>query len=367
MKLIFLVFSLLVSSSLFASDVQPQSETHTHSTTVEVMDTILEKESTQPFSANNTFRSRFFSDLSLEHRSDQLRALQNNKTTTVRSFSLGMEVRAQESFSFLAELLSDQMVEGDLNVNIGELYVTYSLSDKIDRRYLKVSAGVMKLNYGVLNRQDGQFAVLPSYYGLIYDLPRGLDTGVYAEAGLKDSFYISASGYAGQNLRTTDNRLREIEILPHHFTLGWGNEQKTVDVSVHYFARKYVFQPYIQGFGLQALNRKGWNDGHLKLSAEAEFWYLESYLNNLSQLGTTVLIAPRVAYRKWFIQPVLAAESWGQDNSNDLREVYLTFKAGYTLNSYLTFMLERTQIRNTDTNIFREDSFQARLISQWSF
>lgn len=361
------VILFLGSAQLFAAEVPPYDESNATSATLGDIDTRANMKGADKPLKQDVFLSRFFSDLSLEHRSDQLRTMQNNTTTSVRSFSLGVEVQVEDSFSFLAEVLSDQMVEGDLNVNMGELYVTYSLSDKRSQRYLKTAAGVMKLNYGVLNRQDGQFAVLPSYYALLYDLPRGLDTGVYAEAGLRDSFYMGASGYAGQNLRITDDRLREIDILPHHFTLGWGNAHKTIDISLHYFARKYVFQPYIQGFGLQAMNRKGWTYGHWNLSAESEFWYLESDLNTVSQLGTTGLVAPRLAYKKWFVQPVLAVESWSQKSSNDLRETYLTLKAGYTLNSYLTLMVEKTQIRNTDTNLFRENSFQARLVSQWAF
>jgi hypothetical protein len=347
----------------------PPSEQEMESSQVHIQ-TITNEVSTPPQEERQSqnFRSEIFFDLSLEHRLDQLRELQNNQITSVRSFSLGVELFKGKSFSLLAELLSDQMIEGETNVNIGELYVNYAppFFDE-DKFQLNLRAGVVKLGYGILNRQDGQFAFLPSYYKILYDLPRGLDTGVQAELQLAQQFYASVAGYAGQNLRTTDGRVRDFEVLPHHFQIGMRNEQKTQDVSLHYFSRQYFAQPLVRGFGLQGVFLQLLSQSSWRIDLESEFWYLQNSLNNLDQEGLTGLVAPKISYKKIFIQPIVAWENWQQGDSESLMETYGTLKLGYEINQYLKLLVERTQIRNRDTEIASEDSFQFRILSQFRF
>lgn len=315
-----------------------------------------------------TVDKKIFSEISLEHRYDQLRPLQNNQTTSLRSLSLGFELQTQDSFSLVGELLSDQMIKNELNVNVGELYFSYnSLIDKESTLDYRLSIGIMKLNYGLLNRKDAQFAVLPSYYSILYDLPRGLDTGATIELLFYQNFFSSFSAYAGQNLRTTDDRNRELEVAPHHLSVGWRNADGQKKLSLNYFSRKYLNQPLIQGTGIQWNDDKGIFLGALQLKLEAEFWNFSTEMNGLEQRGLSALLAPHFQFKKLFFQPYVASEQWSQSDSEDINEFFVTFKVGYEFTSYLKFIIERTQIRNPDTGIFREESFQARLFSQWSF
>lgn len=307
-------------------------------------------------------------ELSLEYRSDRLREQQNSETTNIRNLSILVNLFENEDSKLVFEILGEENQLGDLNVNVGELYYAQKLS-AFKTKDSQFKVGVMKLGYGVLNDLDGLFAVLPSYYGYLYDLPRGLDTGIELSTQLFiPELILSGSVFAGKNLRQTDSKNREIDVVPHHLKLTWSpNGQHGQRLGLNYFSRKYEGQPLISGFGLEYyLNRLIFFKG-LSLDLVMEAWSINASLNSVNNKGLAALIAPKISYKKLFFQPYISLENWGQPGTQSSSELFYTGKLGYVFNKNFQFLLEQTQIFNTSTDIEKENSIQARVVSQWQF
>lgn len=304
--------------------------------------------------------------LSLEYRSDRLREMQNTETTNIRNLSILVNLFEDESSGFVFEILGEEDQVGNLNVNVGELYyhTRFSMFKNEDS---KVQVGVLKLGYGILNDLDGLFAVLPSYYDYLYDLPRGLDTGVQVSTQLGiPELILSASVFAGKNLRQTDSKNRDIEVLPHHLKLDWSPTAFN-RLGLNYFSRKYEAQPLVRGVGVEYQHMSLLSFMGINLDVDLELWSLSASINSVENTGLAALIAPKLTYKKVFFQPYVSIEQWGQDGTPDSRETFFTGKLGYNFNKHFQFVLEQTHIRNTTIDMEKENSLQARVVSQWSF
>lgn len=305
-------------------------------------------------------------ELSLEYRSDRLREMQNPNSTNIRNLSLLANLFEEENSGFVLEILGEEDGAGSLNVNIGELYY-HSRFTLFSQQDSKINVGVLKLGYGILNDLDGLFSVLPSYYNYLYDLPRGLDTGVqFSTQVLIPELTLSLGVFAGKNLRQTDSKNREIEVLPHHVKLAWAANSAS-NLAVNYFSRKYEGQPLVRGFGLEYQYFNLLQIMGVSLDLDLELWSITASINSLQNTGLAALVAPKLSYKKLFFQPYVSIEQWGQDGTQDSREIFFTGKLGYVFNKNFQFIIEQTQIRNSNVDLYKENSLQARVVSQWQF
>lgn len=314
-------------------------------------------------------KNRFVSldaELSLEYRSDRLREMQNTETTNIRNLSLLVSLFENEDSKFVFEILGEENRVGDLNVNVGELYYHTSLSLFKDKDST-FNVGVLKLGYGLLNDRDGLFAVLPSYYAYLYDLPRGLDTGVEMSTQVFiPQLNFSASIFAGKNLRQTDSKNREIEVVPHHFKLSYEANSHS-HLALNYFSRKYEAQPMVSGLGLEYQHIGLANFFGINLDIDFEVWSITAAMNSIQNNGMAGLVAPRITYKKLFFQPYFSVERWSQGDTPSSTETFFTGKLGYLFNKNIQFVLEQTQIKNSNFDMYKENSLQARVVSQWNF
>lgn len=348
-------FTLIVISS-WLTMAQAQDSTSTAEVT----------SATEAPTTANKFMS-LDAQLSLEYRSDRLRELQNPETTNIRNFSLLARLFDDDQSSLSVEILGEEGLTGDLNVNVGKLFYENKFSVFSEDNDSRFRVGVMKLGYGILNEIDGLFAVLPSYYSYLYDLPRGLDTGLtLATHVFSDKLELSGSIYAGKNLRETDNKNRNIDTPPHHFRLTWTPNKNTV-AGINYFSRKYEGQPLITGAGIDFSRSSLLRFWRVQVDLDLEAWTISSSLNGIENRGTAGMLAPKISLYKFFIQPYLAMETWSQAGTEDASEVYFTGKVGYDFHKHFQLVLEQTRIKNIDTDIDKENSLQARIVSNWYF
>ncbi len=302
-------------------------------------------------------------ELSLEAMQDQLRSTNNPTRSNVRNLSLGLNLM-DEGNKFRFEILGEQSsITNDVNVAVGEFYVTSKLNTKIPSQ---VFAGATKLEYGLLNDLDGVLSFMPSYYNILYDLPRGIDSGV----GLNTLFFnerlsLSSFVFLGRNLRQTDSQNQRLDVVPHHLKLSWKNDH--FNLSLNYFARKYETQALIEGVGLEFSDLevyffKSW----LKLNLSSEIFALQTSLNGATNRGFAGMIFPELQLRSFLLRSVLALEQWTQNNTSVL-EAYSTVGLGYMLNKNIKAYIERSEIQNLTNDLVKEQSFQVRLVSQWNF
>lgn len=326
----------------------------------------------QSFKTYETNQSRYSknvsieAELSLDYRSDQLREQQNNNTTNIRNLSLLGNLFEDDRSKFVFEILGEENGQGDLNLNVGELYYKSKFSF-LGLEDSAVQVGIMKLNYGILNNIDGMFVLLPSYYSYLYDLPRGLDTGVsFSTALFSKDIILSANVFAGKNLRPADRKNREVDVIPYHLKLTWTPNDKSV-FGLNYFSRKYDGQPLVNGFGAEMAHLNLLQVGGVILDLQAEIWNIQTSLNSSSMSAVAGLIAPKLSFKKVFFQPYLSLERWTGGNAQAATEFYMTSKLGYSFNKNIQFMVEQTQIQNLNTKLYKENSIQARVVSQWVF
>ncbi len=330
----------------------------------------LSSQATEGVSGESTYSLKKYvsldTELSLEYRSDRLRTMQNTETTNIRNLSLMVSLFEEQSSGFVFEILGEEDQVGNLNVNIGELYYHTKLS-LFRQEDSQFQVGILKLGYGILNELDGLFSVMPSYYSYLYDLPRGLDTGVqFSTQVIIPEVTVSASVFAGKNLRQTDSKNRDIDVLPHHLKLQW-TPTKTNALGLNYFSRKYEAQPLVRGIGLEYQHVNLLNIGKVNLDVDLELWSIVASINSIQNTGIAALIAPKLSYKKIFFQPYISVERWGQDGTEDSQEVFFTGKLGYDFNKHFQFVLEQTQIKNSTIDMDKENSLQARVVSRWSF
>lgn len=301
-------------------------------------------------------------ELSLEVQQDQLRQTNNPNRTNIRNLSLGFNFK-EDNNVFRFELLGEQsQLSNDINMNVGEFYLTSEINDS----YIptKVFAGAVKLDYGILNDLDGVLSYLPSYYSVLYDLPRGIDSGLGLQTlFLDEKLSFSSFVFLGRNLRQEDAQNQRLDVAPHHFKLTWN--ESDIKISANYFSRKYEGQALIQGVGLELSGLeyslfKSW----LKLNLSAEVFSLRTSLNGLNTQGVAGLIHPELEIKSVLFRSVLAMEQWSQSNQTST-ETYSTLGLGYKFTKNIHAYFERSEIANTTNALVKEQSYQFRLVSQW--
>lgn len=301
-------------------------------------------------------------ELSLEAMQDQLRPTNNPTRTNVRNLSLGLNF-IDEGNKFRFEILGEQSpVNNDVNVAVGEFYVTSKLNTQIPTQ---IFAGATKLEYGLLNDFDGVLSFLPSYYSVLYDLPRGIDSGV----GLNTLFFseklsLSSFVFLGRNLRQTDTQNQRLDVIPHHLKLSW--KENRFKLSLNYFSRKYETQALIEGVGLEFSDFQLYLfKSLLRLNLSSEIFVLQTSLNGATNIGLTGMIFPELQIQSFLLRSVFAVEQWTQNNTSVL-ETYSTLGLGYELNKNIKAYIERSEINNLTNSLVKEQSYQLRLVSQWN-
>lgn len=302
-------------------------------------------------------------ELSLEAMQDQLRQTNNPTRSNVRNLSLGVNL-VDDGNKFRFEILGEQSpLTNDVNVAVGEFYVTSNLKTKIPTQ---VFAGATKLEYGLLNDLDGVLSFMPSYYHVLYDLPRGIDSGVGLNTlFLNERLSLSSFVFLGRNLRQTDAQNQRLDVVPHHFKLSWKDDN--FRLSLNYFSRKYETQALIQGVGLEfsefeVFLFKSW----LKLNLSSEVFALQTSLNGATNRGMAGMLFPELQVSSFLLRSVLAIEQWTQNNTSVV-EAYSTVGVGYMLNKNIKAYFERSEINNMTNNLVKEQTYQFRLVSQWNF
>lgn len=301
-------------------------------------------------------------ELSLEAMQDQLRPTNNPTRTNVKNLSLGLNF-IDEGNKFRFEILGEQSpVNNDVNVAVGEFYVTSKLNTQIPAQ---IFAGATKLEYGLLNDLDGVLSFLPSYYNVLYDLPRGIDSGV----GLNTLFFneklsLSSFVFLGRNLRQTDTQNQRLDVIPHHLKLSL--KQDRFKLSLNYFSRKYETQALIEGVGLEFSDFQIYLfKSLLRLNLSSEIFALQTSLNGATNRGLTGMIFPELQIQSFLLRSVFAIEQWTQNNTTVL-ETYSTVGLGYELNKNIKAYIERSEINNLTNSLVKEQSYQLRLVSQWN-
>jgi hypothetical protein len=306
----------------------------------------------------------FDSELTLEIMQDQLRPENNPNKSNIRNLSLGLNYKKLNN-KIRFEILGDQNpLTNDVNVSAGEFYVISKIKNSLIPSQLFV--GATKLEYGILNEFDGVLSFLPSYYSVLYDLPRGIDTGF----GVNTLFFdkklsLSSFLFLGRNLRQVDAQNQRLDVAPHHFKISL-NENR-FKLSLNYFSRKYETQALIQGLGLEFTNFqarffKSW----LVLNLSSEIFSLKTSLNGVSNKGIAGLVHPELELKSLLFRTVFAFEQWTQ-NGRSATESYTTLGLGYKLNENIKAYFEQSQIINLTNNLVKQDSYQFRIISQWNF
>lgn len=302
-------------------------------------------------------------ELSLEAQQDQLRPTNNPNRTQIRNLSLGLNFK-DDTTLFRFEILGEQnQLSNDINLNVGEVYI----SSKIQNVILptQIFAGATKLEYGLLNDLDGVLSFLPSYYNILYDLPRGIDTGVGLNTFLfNQKLSLSSFVFLGRNLRQQDAQNQRLDVAPHHLKLSFND--KDYRISLNYFSRKYEAQALIQGVGLEFAEwSQSFFNSWLKINFNAEVFALQTSLNGIQTNGYAGLINPELELGSILFRSILALESWTQDGQSS-QELFSTVGLGYRFNKNLHAYFERSEISNLTNSLVKEESLQFRLISQWA-
>lgn len=302
-------------------------------------------------------------ELSLEAMQDQLRPANNPNRSNIRNLSLGLNFRDNGN-KFRFEILGEQSpLTNDINMAVGEFYVVSTLNTNIPTQ---IFAGATKLEYGILNDLDGVLSFLPSYYNVLYDLPRGIDSGLGMNtAVLNQKLSLSGFVFLGRNLRQVDAQNQRLDVAPHHLKLTWN--ENDFKVSLNYFSRKYETQSLIQGLGLEFTDfeiyfLKSW----IKLNLSSEVFALQTSLNGATNRGFAGLVYPELQVKSVLLRSILALEQWTQNGKSSL-ESYSTVGLGYEFNKNIKAYFERSEINNLTNSLVKEQSYQIRLISQWNF
>lgn len=306
----------------------------------------------------------FDSEISLELQQDQLRPENNPNKTNIRNLSLGLNYKKHTN-TLRFEILGEQNpLSNDINVAVGEFYVTGQIQDlQLPTQFI---VGAMKIDYGILNDLDGVLSFLPSYYSILYDLPRGIDSGAGMNtAFLNESLSLSGFVYLGRNLRQVDAQNQRLDVVPHHLKLSWNHED--FKLSLNYFSRKYEAQSLIQGVGLEFVGfERSFFKSWVKFNLNSEVFALETSLNGTQNRGLAGLIQPEFEIQSVLLRTIVAMEQWTQ-NQKSSRELYSTLGLGYKLNENIKFYVEQSQIQNLTNQLTKEESFQFRIVSNWTF